>query len=392
MSTNFIKNESQKISKELVCLRRDFHMYPELGFSEFLTQERIINQLSNIGLEVEKIGETGVIGLLNSEKKGDVIALRSDMDALPINEKNNFSFKSKSNGVMHACGHDMHMSCLLGSARILYKIKDKISGVVKFIFQPAEETLEGANFLIQRGVLKNPKVKAIIGFHNSPDILTRNIGLREGHLFAAVDNFKVHFYGKSSHAALPERGKDAIISASTAILALQTIISKGISPLDRAILNIGKIKGGSGENIICDRVDIAGTIRTFSSFNRKCILEKISKILDGISRSFDTKYKIEIDHKVPTLKNDEKITSLCRKAIKKIIGGEKIIKPHITFGGEDFAIYQNYIPGCYFLLGIKKENNGKSFPWHSSYFDIDEQAIPIGAAILSQIVYDFFKR
>jgi amidohydrolase len=363
-----------------------------LSFSEFLTRERIINQLLNIGLKVEKISKTGVIGLINSEKRGDVIALRSDMDALPISEKNNFSFKSKNNGVMHACGHDMHMSCLLGAARILYKIKEKIPGVVKFIFQPAEETLEGANFLIQRGVLKNPKVKAIIGFHNSPDILTGNVGLKEGHLFAAVDNFKVHFYGKSSHAALPERGKDAIISASTAILALQTIISKGISPLDRAILNIGKIKGGLGENIICDHVDIAGTIRTFSSFNRKCILEKISKILDGISRSFDTKYKIEINHKVPTLKNDEKITSLCRKAVKKIIGGEKIIKPHITFGGEDFAIYQSYIPGCYFLLGIKKENNEKSFPWHSSYFDIDEQAIPIGAAILSQIVYDFFKR
>lgn len=384
-----LKENAYKIEGKLVEIRRHLHMNPELSFKEFKTGKYVSKYLNELGITVVKdIGKTGVLGILEGAKEGKVVALRGDMDGLPIIEKNEVPYKSKNEN-MHACGHDVHTTCLLGAAILLSSIKDSLPGTVKFIFQPAEEINEGALAMIEDGVLENPKVDAIYGLHNSPNISVGNVGVKCGPLMSAVDTIKIKIYGESGHGAVPHKARDAIVAASAVVQSLQTIVSRKISAFETAVVSIGTIHGGQANNVISDYVEMTGTVRTYNAEVRKSIPKIMGGIIKDICSALDTEGKLEYEFTLPAVINDEYITGIGKKAVAKISGKESIVIPNLSGGGEDFALYQEKVPGCFYFLGVRNESKGIVNEWHHPKFDIDEKALPIGAGILAQSALEF---
>jgi len=384
-----IKTISEQIFPYLVKLRRKFHQYPETAFEEFKTSQTIAQELNKIGLKVKTgIAKTGVVGLLKADRKGKTVALRADMDALPIWEQTDLSYASKNKGKMHACGHDAHISCVIGAAIILSRLKSTLKGNVKFIFQPSEEVSPGGAIqMIKQGVLTSPKVDSIFALHCDSNIPFGKVGTKNGIMMAFADDFDITIIGKGGHGARPQDGIDAIAVASQVINALQTIVSRKIDPLKSAVVSIGIIQGGQARNIICDKVILKGTARSLEKKVAEMLPALIKQIVSGIAKSCRADFKFEYQKGYPVLINDCKSTDVARNVIRNLYNQSSIYeieKP--VMGGEDFARFLERAPGTMMRLGIRNEKIGAIYPWHHPKFKIDENALKIGSAVLAGVV------
>ena len=383
-------NEIQKEKKGLLKLRREFHIIPEIGFKEFKTSELILNEINSYGLKIKKnIAGTGISATLEGQKKGKTIMVRVDMDALPIIEKNEIDHISKHDGVMHACGHDGHMAIAIIVAKILSRNKEIIKGNVKFVFQPAEEGPGGARSMIEEGVLKDPKVDALLGLHIWNYLPVGKIGIRVGPLMASVNLFKLKIIGKDSHGAIPQDGVDAIVIASSVINALQTIISREISPFEPCVITIGKIKGGDAYNIIAQNVEIEGTVRAMNEKLNKEIPKKIDRIVKDITNAFRADYRLDYRFLYPITVNEKNMCKTVSDSARKMLGKENVVEADQTMGGEDISYFLNKIPGCYFFLGSRNNRKNLNKPHHNQYFDFDEDCMTIGVKVLIKSIIHY---
>tara|TARA_B100001094_G_scaffold85365_1_gene81761 strand:- start:187 stop:1353 length:1167 start_codon:yes stop_codon:yes gene_type:complete len=383
-----IREEIKNIKDEIYTIRRHFHRYPELSFKEFNTAETISQHLNNLGISHKKgVGKTGIVGEINFGP-GPTIALRADMDALPIQEENNLDYKSLNDGVMHACGHDGHMAILLGAANALSKNSKLKKGTVRFIFQPAEEGLGGAKYMIEDGCLD--KVDEIYGLHLWNYQLYGEVGIKDGPVMASADLFDIEVSGKGGHGATPQGTIDAIVVASNLVTMLQTIVSRNTNPLESTVLSIGKIKGGHNFNIISDKVHMSGTTRAYTEENRTMIKQRMKEVIEGVSKSFGADIKLNYkDGYPPTVNHSSQVEKVLEAASSVVISGAK--NPYLSMGGEDFSYYLQNKPGCFFFVGsAPNENEILSTPHHCSHFNIDERALLIGASVYVNLIENSF--
>ena len=383
-----IREEIKNIKDEIYTIRRHFHRYPELSFKEFNTAETISQHLNNLGISHKKgVGKTGIVGEINFGP-GPTIALRADMDALPIQEENNLDYKSLNDGVMHACGHDGHMAILLGAANSLSKNSKLKKGTVRFIFQPAEEGLGGAKYMIEDGCLD--KVDEIYGLHLWNYQLYGEVGIKDGPVMASADLFDIEVSGKGGHGATPQGTVDAIVVASNLVTMLQTIVSRNTNPLESTVLSIGKIKGGHNFNIISDKVHMSGTTRAYTEENRKMIKQRMKEVIEGVSKSFGADIKLNYkDGYPPTVNHSSQVEKVLEAASSVVASGAK--NPYLSMGGEDFSYYLQNKPGCFFFVGsAPNENEILSTPHHCSHFNIDERALLVGASVYFNLIENSF--
>ena len=379
-----IKKEIQKISEHIYSYRRDFHQYPELSFQEYRTAETISKHLESFGIDHRTgVGKTGVVGEIVFGD-GPTIALRADMDALPIQEVGDLEYKSKNEGVMHACGHDGHMAILLGAANALSKNQKLKKGKVRFIFQPAEEGAGGARYMIKDGCLD--QVDEIYGLHLWNYQPVGEIGVKNGPIMAAADMFDIIIKGKGGHGATPQGTVDAIVVASNLITMLQTIVSRNTNPLDNTVVTIGEINGGQNFNVIADEVRLTGTTRAYTENNRNMIKKRMQDIIDGVSKSFGAEIVLKYKEGYPPTVNHEDPTKLVLEASSMVVG-KGAGYPYLSMGGEDFSYYLQKVPGCFFFVGSAPDkNNILSTPHHCSHFDIDERSLLIGASVYVNLI------
>ncbi|WP_009610767.1 M20 metallopeptidase family protein [Caldanaerobacter subterraneus] len=384
-----ILKEVEKVEEEIIGIRRKIHMHPELGFEEVKTSELVYEYLKSLGFEVKRLAKTGVVGLLKGEGER-TIAIRADMDALPIQEENEVEYASKIPGKMHACGHDVHTAILLGTAKVLSRIKN-VKGNVKFIFQPAEETTGGALPMIEEGVLEGPRVDAIIGLHVDPDLEVGQIGITYGKAYASSDMFDVIIKGRSSHGAEPHKGIDALVIAANVISALQTFASRKTSPFTPIVVTIGTIKGGYARNIIADRVEMSGIIRMMEEERREEIVESVEKMCKDIAKAYGGDAEFRRVKGYPLLINNKGFTDLVKKSASMILGEENVLEVSPSMGVEDFAYFLQRVPGTFYKLGCGNKEKGIDKPLHSSRFDVDERCIKVGIAVHVMTVLNYFE-
>jgi amidohydrolase len=380
-----IRPEIDAIAHEIIDIRRDIHMYPEQGFEVYRTAALVAENLKAWGIHVrEKIGKTGVVGDLEGNHPGPTIALRADMDALPIQETGTVPYKSKNDGTMHACGHDGHTAILLGIAKVLSDKRKLLHGRVRFIFQPSEEKDGGATYMIDDGCLEG--VDEIYGIHLWNYSEFGEIGSIPGTILAATDSLNFIVEGIAGHGAMPQGTVDAIVVSANLINALQTIVSRNVDPLQNAVVTIGTIHGGDNHNVIASSVKMDGTIRTFSEEIRALIRKRIRQIAKGIETSFGGTIEVKIEKGYPSTVNDPKLFEKLMTAAKSIVGdGARKITPFM--GGEDFAYYAKKVHGCFFFIGSSPQGvSPGTIPHHCSHFDFDERALLVGASVLLELV------
>jgi len=383
-----IKEKSASYKEEVIHIRRHLHQNPELSFQEFNTSKFVCDKLAEYGIEFEKgIVKTGVIALIKGNNpKSRTIALRADLDALPILEENNISYKSVNEGVMHACGHDVHTSSLLGVAKILNEVSDQFNGTIKLIFQPGEEKLPGgASLMIAEGVLENPAPISIIGQHVYPQLDAGKVGFRSGMYMASCDELYVTIKGKGGHAALPHQNIDPILITAHIITALQQLISRIIPPTIPAVLSFGKIIGNGATNIIPDNVELEGTFRVMNEEWRKVAHERMTKMAKSIAESMGGECVFRIEKGYPFLVNDDKVTEEAKEAAIEFLGTENVIDLDLRMTAEDFAYYSQIKPACFYRLGIKNKADDIAAGLHTSTFNIDESAIETSIGLMSWI-------
>ena len=373
---------------ELVAIRRHLHAHPELSYEEVETSKFISQKLNEYGIEhTTNIGGHGIVGLIkgkNPTKK--TIALRGDMDALPIEEKNTTDYISKNKGVMHACGHDVHTTCLLGAAKILNEIKDTFEGTIKLIFQPAEEKLPGgASIMIKDGVLKTPTVETIYGQHVLPQLETGKVAFKAGIAMASCDELYITVKGKGGHGAVPQLTVDPVLIASNIVLALQSVVSRNANPLMPSVVSIGKFIANGATNIIPDEVKLEGTFRTFDEQWRKEAHEKIKTICNNTAAAFGGTCDVLIDVGYPFLKNDEATTQSAFALAQAYLGKENVEEMPARMTAEDFAYYTQEIPACFYRLGTGNIAKGITSPIHTATFDVDENCLKIGSGLMAWI-------
>jgi len=376
---------AKELSNEIISWRRDFHMYPELGYEEQRTSSIVSQKLREWGYDViTGVGKTGVIATLKAD--GDrAVAFRADMDALPLDEVEGREYRSKIPGKMHACGHDAHTAMLLGTAKILASLRNELKTTVRLIFQPAEEGGNGALKMIEGGALENPKVDAIYGIHVWSELSSGKIGLREGPILASTGDLKIFVTGKGGHGAHPDQTIDPIVVSSAIILALQSIVSRNLNPFDSAVVTIGAIQGGTAFNIIPETVVMKGTYRTLSKETRELVKNRIRDLVEGITSAFGAKGEVELRDVTPPTINDPKAIEVVRKVASSIFGDEAIVVPKPSMGGEDFSYYLEKVPGAFILLGTGNPQKRTDAPHHSPRFDVDEDVLYMGSALLASI-------
>lgn len=387
-----INKLTEKYLDSIIAIRRDIHEHPELGMEEDRTSQIVSKELKSYNLEVQtEIGKKGVVGLLRGNESGKTILLRADMDALPMDELTDLPFKSKTPGVMHACGHDVHTSILLGVAKVLSEIKDEIKGNVKFVFQPAEEMnpTGGARYMIEDGVLENPKVDAALALHVW-DLPVGTVGLKSGTIMAQSDRIVITVKGIAAHGAQPHNGVDAIVVASQIITALQTIVSRNVNPLDSAVVSIGTIQGGDRYNVIADKVIMEGTVRIFDTSIADLMPKRIKSIVENICIAFDCTCDFEYARGYSLTINDESLTNIVLKSLKNVLGEKNVIladKP--SSGGEDFSLFTQKVPSVFFWLGMLSDKNKDNHILHNPNLIVDEDAIQYGIKALCNATIDF---
>jgi len=378
---------AESLAPKLSKIRRQIHMYPELAYEEKRTSEFVAATLRKMGLEVKTgVAKTGVVGLLKGGSPGKTVAIRADMDALPITERNKTPYRSRIDGVMHACGHDGNTTSVLGAAMLLAKEKRDLHGNVKFFFQPSEEAPPGGALpMIREGVMKKPKVDFAIGVHVDPTVPAGKIGLRDGPMMAAADDFTLTVLGTACHGAKPHLGVDAIALTAQVIQALQTIPSRIINPTHPVVVTIGTIKGGYRQNIIADRVEMEGTLRTLYAADRRKGAKMIEKLTDQITKSAGGSYEFDFRDGYPMLTCDPLITNVVRRASQELFGKRSVVElDEPSMGGEDFAYFVNEVPGMMLRLGTGNKKKGIVHPWHHPEFDIDEKGLWVGAAVMAR--------
>ena len=381
-----IRPEIKDIEKNIIDWRRDFHQYPELGFDEHRTSKIIGEALKEMGLAPQmNVGKTGVTADLTFGE-GPTIALRADMDALPMQETSGLDFSSKHDGVMHACGHDGHMAMLLGAAKVLTQNGDSFNGTVRFIFQPAEEGAGGARYMIEDGCLDG--VDEIYGIHVWNYQPVGEVGITDGPVLAAADMFEIYIKGIGGHGAAPQGTIDAVVVASHLVQALQTIVSRNTNPLESTVVTIGTISGGHNFNIIADKVTLSGTARAYTEENRNLIKTRMAEIIDGVAKTFAAEISFDYEDGYPPTINHTDPANKVLKAAERVVG-EKAGMPYLSMGGEDFSYYLQKIPGCFFFVG-SAPNDQKLFetPHHCSHFTMDERALLVGPSIYLNLVDD----
>ncbi|MCS6959090.1 MAG: amidohydrolase [Pseudanabaenaceae cyanobacterium SKYGB_i_bin29] len=375
-----VRPEIRQLQSSLIRWRRHFHRFPELGFKEKQTSAFIQSHLREWGIPYEVLLDTGVVATISDGSGGKVLAIRADMDALPIQELNMVEYRSQIDGLMHACGHDGHTAIALGTAYYLWQHRQELKGTVKVIFQPAEEGPGGAKPMITAGVLANPKVDGILGLHIWNNLPLGTIGLKQGALMAAVDIFHCTITGKGGHGAIPQQTIDAVVVAAQVVSALQTIVSRNIDPLDSAVVTIGKLQAGTAPNVIAQEAHLSGTVRYFSPRVGDVIYQRIEQILQGICASYGASYTLDYQKCYPPVVNHPAMTELVRSVVQETIDLE-VVPNCATLAAEDMSFFLQEVPGCFFFLGSANPAKGLHYPHHHPRFDFDETVLGTGVEI-----------
>jgi amidohydrolase len=385
MLTEKIKQLAREYAPDLISIRHHLHAHPELSYQEFETSKFVQAKLSNAGIPFKVMATTGVVGLIEGKNPGKrVIALRADMDALPIREENDVPYRSKNEGIMHACGHDVHTTILLGAARILHELKDEWEGTVKLIFQPGEEKNPGgASLLIKEGVLKDPEPQAIFGLHVHPGLETGKLSFRGGMVMASADEIYITIRGKGGHAAAPHLTADTVLIASHLIVALQQIISRNRNPFSPSVLSITSIQGGHTTNVIPTEVKLMGTFRAMDEEWRFRAHELIRQQAIALVQGMGAEIDLHIDVGYPMVNNNEALDTIARREAAAYMGAANVLETEVRMGAEDFGYYTRQIPGCFYRLGVMNVAKGITAGVHTPVFNIDESAIEIGAGMMA---------
>ena len=371
------------LRQQLVAWRRDFHMHPELGFQEHRSAGLIADQLRELGYRVQTgVATTGVVGLLEGRRPGPVVMLRFDMDALPLAEENEVEYASQNPGVMHACGHDAHMAMGLGVATLLAQHLDEMAGTLKLVFQPGEEGMNGAEVMVQAGVMENPRPDVFLATHVWNDAPVGTLNVSPGAVMAAAEKWTCTVRGNGGHGAMPHQTVDPIVAVAQIVSALQTVVSRNVSPLETAVVTVGSVHGGHAFNIIPAQVDLSGTIRTYSPQVREMVLRRVREVIEGVAAACGVVADLEITRLTPAVVNDAGVTSVVRAAAEAVVGSEHVLSGGRTMGSEDAAYFMQDVPGCYFFVGSANSERGLGAPHHNPRFDLDEDALVLGVAVV----------
>ena len=389
---NTIRQKAEALHQETNRVRQHIHAHPELSFQEYETSAFIAAELTKLNISfTQGIAGTGIVALIegkNPTKK--CLAIRAELDALPITELNEVSYKSQNQGIMHACGHDVHAACLLGLAQIMNDLKNEWEGSLKLIFQPGEEMHPGGgSMMIAEGVLENPKVDAILALHVYPHLPAGVVGFRAGQYMASTDEIHIRIEGKGGHAALPHQTIDPIAISAQIIVALQQVISRRSNPIIPSVLSFGKISGGTVNNVIPDTVEIAGTLRTMDENWRAEAHQLITDIVHNTAKAFGASASVNIPKGYPSLFNDQKLTQAIEGYAQEFLGAENVRELSLRMTADDFAFYGQQIPGCYYRLGTNTNNESKTASVHNAHFDIDENALVTGVGLMSYAAFSY---
>lgn len=386
MNNEFIKKECENTFREIVEIRRELHRFPEMGNSEFRTTEIIINCLDKWGVKYERLLETGVVAIVEGKDSGKTVALRADIDALPIEEKTELPFSSQNEGIMHACGHDIHTAVLLGTAKILSENRDKFRGIVKLIFEPDEELLGGAERLIEKGAMKD--VSAVFGLHVRPELPKGHVQVKYGKSYAAADVFEVDVIGKSVHGAEPQKGIDALLIASHIVTALQTVVSRNLAPTESAVLSVCTFNAGTVCNQIAGKAAFGGIMRSLGKETREKLKSLLTSTAMGIAESMGAKCEVRIRESYPGITNDNEMTAFLKECAEDILGKENVsVSDTPLMTSEDFGFYLDEAPGSFYHVGCECD-----YPLHSDRFNPDESAILTGMLVDLKAVNEFLNR
>ncbi|HEY9729965.1 MAG TPA: M20 family metallopeptidase [Chroococcales cyanobacterium] len=389
-----IRSDIRALQPQIVEWRRHLHQRPELGFQEQLTAQFIAQKLQEWGIEHQTgIAKTGIVATISSDRPGPVLAIRADMDALPIQEENDVPYCSQHDGIMHACGHDGHTAIALGTAYYLAQHRERFSGTVKIIFQPAEEGPGGAKPMVEAGVLKNPDVDAIIGLHLWNNLPLGTVGVRNGALMAAVECFNCKILGKGGHGAMPHQTVDSIVVSAQIVNALQTIVARNVDPIESAVVTVGKLHAGTALNVIADTACMSGTVRYFNPKFEGYFEQRIEQVIAGICQSQGASYEFEYLRLYPPTINNPQMAELVRSIALDVVETSAGIVPECqTMGGEDMSFFLQAVPGCYFFLGSANPDKDLAYPHHHPRFNFDETALEMGVEIFVRCVEKFCTR
>jgi amidohydrolase len=394
-----IAQAAEALRPQLIAQRRDFHMHPELSNREERTARIVAERLKSLGFDEVKTGVArhGVVAVLRGGKPGGVVAVRADMDALPIQETNDVPYKSRTPGVKHACGHDVHTTVGLGVAEVLSKMRAEISGTIKFIFQPAEEGAPageegGATLMIKEGALENPRPQAIFGLHTEPNVQAGQIGYHVGPAMASSDTFNIIIRGKGAHGAQPQLGVDAVVVASECVLALQHIRSRRIDPLEPLVITVGTIQGGTRFNVIANEVKLTGTMRTHNDRVRERAIELMRETLTHVTAAYGATFELNFEGANPVTYNEPALVEETLPTIRRVVGRENAFTLKPFMPAEDFSYFQKVVPGFYFFLGVGNRARGITAGWHTPDFDVDEESLVVGVKVMSNVLLDYLDR
>ncbi|WP_312699336.1 M20 family metallopeptidase [Sedimentibacter sp.] len=391
-----INKRVEEIFDELVHIRRDFHMNPELSQQEFRTQKKIQDYLNEWGIENYVCAETGVVGLIKGKSPGKTIGIRADIDALPINEKGDHSYCSLNEGVMHACGHDAHTTILLGIAKVMKEMadsEDSINGNVKLLFQPAEETIGGAQRMVKEGCMQNPTVDYVLGLHVMAYIEAGTVELKYGKLNASTDSIKITLKGTSAHGAYPDKGIDAITMAGSVITSLQTIVSRNISPLNSVVISLGRISGGVKDNVIADEVNITGTLRALDDDTRNYAKQRIRDIVTNTASAYGGQGVVNFHDGYQALINNDEVVDVVKENAERLLGKKNVVfKEFPSLGAEDFSYFSDVAKGAFFHLGCGNKERGITSLIHTDTFDIDEECLKTGVRLQIENVLSLLRQ
>lgn len=390
MADDSIRKDAVKLTETVTEIRRDLHRHPELGFREVRTAKTISDFLLERGIEHRTgVARTGVLATIRGTQPGPTVALRADMDALPIDEKTENPARSESSGIMHACGHDGHVAILLGAAEILNARRKEFAGTVRLAFQPAEEGLGGAVPLLEGGALEDPQADAAFALHIWNSVPAGRISLAPGPVMAAADEFAIRVVGRGGHGSQPQETVDPVLAASYIVTALQSLVTRNLDPLDPAVLTVATIHGGTAHNVIPDEVEMTGTLRSFRPEVRETLFTRLREIAEGTARAFGASAEVRIGFGYPVTVNHAEMTGFARKVSASIVGEENLVKARPVMGAEDFSYFLEKVPGCMVFLGSNNVSRGLAHPHHSALFDFDEACLPVGVELMSRLALDY---
>jgi amidohydrolase len=387
MSEHGFLEQAQAMRPTLIQRRRDFHRHPELAFEETRTAGIVAQTLNNLGLEVQGgVGKTGVVAILEGAHDGPTVLVRADMDALPIHEENHTDYVSQTPGKMHACGHDGHTAIALGVAEILTPLRDRIQGRIKFVFQPAEEIGQGAKAMVDDGVLDQPRPEVSVGLHLWNSLPTGVVGVADGPVMAGASKFSARITGRGGHAASPHMTVDPVVCAAQVISAFQTIVSRNADPFDSAVISVSAVNAGETHNVIPQYADLQGTVRFFRDEVRDLLVQRMKDVMEFVTRGMGCSGEISFDHLTVPVINDPDVSAQLRSRFDPVVGKSGLDETVRTMGAEDVGMFMSDIPGMYFFVGAQDKTAEAYYPHHHPRFSIDEDALPLGVALLSTAV------